>query len=439
MRRVYLALYIWSQAGGIEQVVTSLACALKRQGIDVVVFAWQDLTSTEEQYRAKLRLAGIRFISSKSFLGRLARDWDYRVSVLDRFIGQFDLVLLPLHYLLARHWRGSVAAARQSVHNRVRHGLLRLLSSYDLDRYMTWRMTWSSLFQPPSVVNQQGYGSPGALDWAENRNIPTIYSEQNTPDEKNYPVYWRYIAEAIPRATRITAVSSGAAQKLACHLGIAVSKITIIPQPIEFAGSAAAGNVPTDNSRLPQGRRLLAVGRLHPMKGFDVLIAAVSELASRGQDFDLSIIGDGPQRSELLSLIQAKRLTNRVRLTGNLDHDTLPSAFGSSDIVICPSVALEGLPLAAIEAMSFGLPLVVSDVPAFHDLVVHNENGMIVPPGDVLGLANTLDYLLNHPDELRRMGRQSKIRFETGGFQADTIVRRYLTVYQGALDAAAAY
>jgi len=437
VQRVYLSLYIWSSAGGIEQIVTSLAYALKRLGVDVVVFAWRDLTQQEEQYLVKLQQAGIRFISSKNFLGRLSWDWDYRVDLLDRLINQIDLGMLPLHYLLAWIKRVSATEAGQSVRNRLRHELLKLLDGYDLDRFMTWNMTWISFLHPPSVVNQQGYGSPAALQWADNRRIATVYSEQNTPDEASFSIYWRYIAEAIPRATRITAVSKGAAQNLAHYLGLALSKITLIPQPIEFLEHTVTQKNPLDNAQLPRERRILAVGRLHPMKGFDVLITAAAKLAQQGQEFTLSIIGDGPQYQDLLSLIQMHGLANRVQLMGKLDHDLLPVVFGTSTMVVCPSVALEGLPLVAMEAMSFGLPLVVSDIPAFQDLVVHNENGLIVPKGDVVALAQSLNYLLDHPEESRRMGCQGKIRFRAGGFEADAIVQRYLAVYQEALNAIA--
>lgn len=101
--------------------------------------------------------------------------------------------------------------------------------------------------------------------------------------------------------------------------------------------------------------------------------------------------------------------------------------------MVCPSRNLEGLPLAAIEAMSFGLPLVVSDIVAFKDVVAHHDNGLLFPVGNVTALADALEYLLNNPRHGQAMGAHGQSRFDQGRFQSDSIAQRYLQVYQGAL------
>ena len=433
VRRVFLALYTWSEAGGIEQVVTSLAGALKRQGIDVFVFAWRCVADAEGQYLAKLRQSRIGFISSNGFLGRLAWDWNYRVETIDALVSRINPWLSPLHWLRARHKRCSRDAARQSLHNRLRHWLIRLTATYDLDRYMRWRMTLVSLIRPPSVINQQGYGSAAALRWGKHRNVPTVYSEQNTPDETSFSIYWSRIANDIANADCITAVSSGSAERLGLFLGVDKNTITVIPQPIEFRAPPDAGLRKALRSDLPRARRLLAVGRLHAMKGFDILIEAAAVLAARGQTFEVVLAGDGPQRADLLALIQVRRLADRVRYLGHLEHDALPSVFAECGVMVCPSRNLEGLPLAAIEAMSFGLPLVASDIVAFKDVVAHDDNGLVFPVGNVTALADALEYLLNNPGRRQAMGARGQSRFDQGGFQSDRIAQRYLDVYQGAL------
>jgi phosphatidylinositol alpha-mannosyltransferase len=98
-------------------------------------------------------------------------------------------------------------------------------------------------------------------------------------------------------------------------------------------------------------------------------------------------------------------------------------------------VYLEGLGLVVLEAMSFGLPIVASDLPAFRGVVVHRENGWLFPPGDARALAEALAYLLNHPAERTRMGQASRQRYEAGEFHPARVADRYLQVYRQALAA----
>ena len=86
IRRIFLTVYVWSPIGGTEQNITTLACALKRAGYDVVVLAWAYVAEKPTTYETKLHEAGVRFISTNTFLGRLAFRWDFKVEVINQLL-----------------------------------------------------------------------------------------------------------------------------------------------------------------------------------------------------------------------------------------------------------------------------------------------------------------------------------------------------------------
>ena len=138
--------------------------------------------------------------------------------------------------------------------------------------------------------------------------------------------------------------------------------------------------------------RLLAVGRLVPKKGMDVLVEAAGRLRV---PFSLRIVGAGPERERLEAAIRARRLAGRVWLTGPVTHAELPACYAEADVVVVPSVVdpsgdRDGLPNVVLEAMASARPVVASDVAAISTAVAHRQSGLLVPPGDPGALAAAL-------------------------------------------------
>jgi glycosyltransferase involved in cell wall biosynthesis len=158
----------------------------------------------------------------------------------------------------------------------------------------------------------------------------------------------------------------------------------------------------------PRPRRdhtvVLAVGRLVPKKGFDVLIDAAARVRA---PVLVRIVGDGPERSRLAQQIEERGVQDRVELAGPATHADLPGWYRTADMVVVPSVVddigdRDGLPNVVLEAMACGLTIVGSDVGALGDGVVHGETGLLVPPGDARALAAAVEALAVDP--VRRMG-----------------------------------
>ncbi len=160
----------------------------------------------------------------------------------------------------------------------------------------------------------------------------------------------------------------------------------------------------------------LFVGRLVPYKGLDVLLSAVAGIPGA----QLDIVGAGPLHGELAATIGRSRLTDRVRLRGEIADSDLPALLSRSRALVLPSRdCSETFGLILLEAMAAGLPLVTSDLPTgVRTLNRPGETGWLAEPGDVESLRAALAAVLADPDEARRrggIGREVVQRFYTRG------------------------
>ncbi|MFI0421930.1 glycosyltransferase family 4 protein [Spongiactinospora sp. 9N601] len=153
------------------------------------------------------------------------------------------------------------------------------------------------------------------------------------------------------------------------------------------------------------GKIVLAAGRLYPQKGFDMLLPAWAEVVRDHPDWQLRIYGTGPRKDRLRGQIEQLRLYNHAFLMGRSEHfhDELTKAS-----VFVLSSRFEGLPMVMIEAMSHALPIVSFDCPTGPaDVVTHGEEGLLVPPKDVPGLAAALKTVIGDRALRERMGARA--------------------------------
>lgn len=152
--------------------------------------------------------------------------------------------------------------------------------------------------------------------------------------------------------------------------------------------------------------RLVFVGRLSPEKGVDVLFDAVGRLQEAGVQVHLDVIGDGPLRSQLQDLANARFAPGVVRFRGSLPWGkALFSAIRESDVLVLPSWT-EGLSLVLVEAMSQGLPCIGTAVGGTPEIIKDGINGCLVPPGDVQALADRVAWVFQDPVRYVELSRQ---------------------------------
>lgn len=154
---------------------------------------------------------------------------------------------------------------------------------------------------------------------------------------------------------------------------------------------------------------ILAVGRLHEQKGFDLLLQAWKPIEKTYSDWSLRIVGEGPKRAELEAQIESQSL-KRVVLAG-ATNNVLDEYEAASIFVL--SSRYEGLPLALIEAMWSGLPCIAFDCPQGPAELLAEDRGWLVPNGDIAELTAQIAYALSHPEEALKCAQKAQIFAQT--------------------------
>lgn len=142
----------------------------------------------------------------------------------------------------------------------------------------------------------------------------------------------------------------------------------------------------------PRRKLLLAVGRLEPVKNFGLLVDAFGQLAQRFPDWDLVILGEGPQRPLLESAVRSQHLERRILLPGIAGN--VGDWYVRASLFAMTSLS-EGFPNALAEALAHGLPAVSVDCDTGpRDIIRHGVDGLLVPPDDVPALVQALARLM---------------------------------------------
>jgi glycosyltransferase involved in cell wall biosynthesis len=151
--------------------------------------------------------------------------------------------------------------------------------------------------------------------------------------------------------------------------------------------------------------RIGSLGRLHPVKGYDVLITALGRLNGKNS-FEVTIGGEGAERARLQAAIDNARLDN-VRLAGFAGD---PRQFLAAQHLYVQPSRSEGFCVAAHEAMQAGLPVIASKVGEMANSILPDVTGALVPPGDPDALAAALARCLASPADLQAMGAAGRER-----------------------------
>jgi glycosyltransferase involved in cell wall biosynthesis len=192
------------------------------------------------------------------------------------------------------------------------------------------------------------------------------------------------------RLAAVVALTQENAEWLRMHTS--AKRVPIIPNMALWPLPAKAPRIAPETIRAADRRILLAVGRLLKNKGFDQLLEAFTSLAQKHGNWDLVILGEGPERGALESQVLATNLNGRVALPGRAGN--MGEWYERADLyVLCSH--FEGFPNTLVEAMAYGVPTISFDCDTGpRDIIRHAVDGLLVPPGDVAGLNAALDRLM---------------------------------------------
>jgi glycosyltransferase involved in cell wall biosynthesis len=223
-------------------------------------------------------------------------------------------------------------------------------------------------------------------------------------------------------------------RQVVTELGVPEDRVGVLPMGVALDRIRPSGQPP---ERIPG--RLVFVGRLVEKKGLAVLIEALRRLPA-DREWSLDVIGDGPLRAELESA--SRPLGDRVTFHGQRSSAELSRSLAAAQVAVFPSVRArsgdqDGLPVATLEALAAGTPVVATDLPGLSDAVVGGDEpaGVVVASGDAAALTGAIEKLLDDAGARERMGRAAVQRAEE--YSMESIGARYVTLLQAATTSAA--
>ena len=225
-----------------------------------------------------------------------------------------------------------------------------------------------------------------------------------------------------PKADRIVIASRALGEKLIRASRSLKGKTHVISNPVDMVAISGFANEHREHPWYRDGDNIVvAIGRLSNEKGFPYLIKAVSLLSKDDVSCRLMILGEGPARKTMESLIRELRLQERVALLGFQKNPY--KYLGNSTLFVLSSL-YEGFPNVLLEALALGVPSIATRCPTGPDeIITDGVDGILVPPADEKALAGAIKRLLMDEDLRKRLGDAGRKRAQD--FAVEKIVKQY--------------
>ena len=275
-----------------------------------------------------------------------------------------------------------------------------------------------SLMAPANLLMALGVPRGGPLRAA-------VGSEHTHPPlDPMSPLKERLRRLLYPRLDAVVALTGESARWLRGN--VRVGRVDVIPNPVPWPLADLEPRLEPD-TLLPPGRRLLlGVGRLHPVKGYDLVVDAFAALAPRHPDWTLAILGDGEEHDALAARAHAHGLSERVLLPGRVG--SVAAWYRRADLFVSAS-HVEGFPNVLVEALAHEVPVVAVDCDTGpRDIVRDGVDGLLVRPGDPAALRDALDALMG--DAPRRAALAARAGEARERFSMDSVTRRWAALFE---------
>jgi glycosyltransferase involved in cell wall biosynthesis len=270
------------------------------------------------------------------------------------------------------------------------------------------------------------YALPGLL----RRRVPLVVHTLHSVAEHETDAFGRLVQRlAFRRGVLPVAVSREVATSFKRVYGVECKAMVPNCIPVDnYRRSPADGIRWREKVGIPHGAILFSfVGHLEPPKNPLLLLEAFAALQEPCAH--VVMLGDGSLRKQITTYIREHALEGRVCLLGH--RDDVPECLAASDIFVNSS-SWEGNPLAVMEAMAAGLPVIGTAVGGVPELVQSGQQGILVPPGDYAAFANAMRSLVNSPELRAAMSNAARAR-ATAAFNVDRMAQGYANLYRKAL------
>jgi glycosyltransferase involved in cell wall biosynthesis len=270
------------------------------------------------------------------------------------------------------------------------------------------------------------------------KGVPLIYTMHDpTPYMCSYPSWQEHAIRQASfkcvdlslwhRADHIVVVSNALKKELV-RWGVSPQKISVI-----FSGVDTEFLKRNDDCVSPRvkakygikGRYCLFVGRLTLRKGINYLLRALVET-----NITCVIVGEGPQRDDLILLANRLGIKGKVIFTGYVPKSDLKEVYAGASFFVFPSLADVGVTLTILEALSTGLPVIATDIPGTGEIVRDGYNGFLIPPRrDVEALRSKIQLLVDNTELCKKMGMEAR-RTVGRKFSWHSVAEKTITVYE---------
>jgi glycosyltransferase involved in cell wall biosynthesis len=308
------------------------------------------------------------------------------------------------------------------------HGLLqnlrRALALRKILRQLRPAVALSLMSTPNVLLALAARGLPG---------LATVGSERDYPPHAPLGALWSRLRSTMyGQLGAVVVLTHETARWMQRHS--CARRVAVIPNAAVWPLPVQAPMISPQSVLAPGRKVLLAVGRLAQVKNFAVLLDTFAQLAGRHHDWDLVMLGEGPERASLEAQVARHALTQRVFMPGIAGN--VGAWYAHADLYVMTSRS-EGFPNTLAEALSHGLPAVSVDCDTGpRDIIRHDIDGVLVPPDDTSALARALDRLMGNADLRAAFGARAQEARQR--FSIEQITTRWEALFSDLLSRQAA-
>jgi len=312
-------------------------------------------------------------------------------------------------------------------------GLYTLPMAGDLDVRLTFSLVSLIKRLAPDLVHlhsRRGADIYGALA-ATISAVPVVLSRRVDNPEPRWLVALKY-----RRYDRVIAISRGI-RRILLDEGVPAEKVVCVPSAVdvaEYQNTCDRCVLRAEFGLSPDTIVAGIIAQLIPRKGHQLVLRALSEVLQQQPNLHIIFFGKGPLEAVLRAQTKQAGLSAAVHFAGF--RDDLHHLLGCLDFQIHPAL-LEGLGVALLQGAAAGLPLIGTRTGGIPEIVLHEETGLLVEPGDVPALTRALIRLAGDPQMRRRLGTRAR-QHVTSNFGVDAMIEGNLAVYRTVLQTAGA-
>ena len=430
--KILMVSYDMQDFGGLEEYAVNLAIGLKQRGQDVsyMSMAW---VNPENQYSRRLKDAGIPLIQPPRWISDPVSDWDTKEHILRNLM----LILSPLTIFMGLGVsllkRLPIKQAWKSAYNWLKGKVMDGVVGHDyrkpLGRVLLnwWNFRWH-----PEIIHIQGYTTTllFVIDWAHIKGIPVAYEEHQTPDPQFN--WWKGFENTINKADRVIAVSEKSADGLrkVCK----VTRPIVVRSPLLSDPFSSSGFQKNYNHKDGKPFTITTVARLYVTKGLTYLLDTAALVKKTHPQVEFKVYGEGELRDELLAKAENLGLDgNNIFMGAFTSREELTCIMAGTDIFLLSSI-LEGQPLAVVEAMAYGCPIISTNVGGISELIADGVNGLLCPPEKPECLAEKIKALVVDSVTRERLGRAARGFYESSPFEAKAAASFFISKYGEVLE-----